>query len=211
MKQLFYLFLMLFPAFALASPLSATYKGFITSGESGVNVLTGDSVLVVFADNLDKTVGIGSISSADGEYSVTATLDSSLGSPELTMVYRQGSNVYQLTTNGTQPISLIFIGDDTPVTFTINARIGKLLFSDAPPPTGPDDLEVEDSRLDVNNDGVFNQADLDLLKNKLRGRKDPEGLSIDADIDGDNRTSTRDVIEAIKTFEKNSFEQRLKN
>jgi len=190
------------PAFAI--DLRAILRGTITSGDSGVTVLVGDKVQMVLAEDTFQILGQASITDAEGNYVISIVLDERYDNVDMRLIYRQGNTWYKLTnTNGTRQLIFPYLGTPQETVVPIDGAIGDVLRTTTA--TGsPGNFQPTNSAFDADGNGIFNKKDLRNLKRAIKS-----GKSGDYDINNDGRTSTRDMVEAIKSYQKQLFQQRI--
>jgi hypothetical protein len=188
------------PAAAQDVPSNLQIVGTI-SGSSDVSPEQGDRVLVV---NSGKTAASGSVQDGQGTYFVEMSKSQSFNGTTLTLRLRKSSGTYQLE-----------FGPDNQFTFsggfpfpqrqTINPTIGAKVGGGSgggggdggSGGGGQDGFSGDDvAQFDVNGDGVFNQDDIDLIKDAIVEGENPGA----ADVDGNGIVNTRDAISAIRAF-----------
>ena len=193
------------PAVGQEIPSVLRLAGQITAGADGPRVTQGALVLVINESTREKE-GQGSVLDDSGIYLVSMTKSPDFDRTRLTMYIQVDASKYQLLL-GSSPVSFPYFGGRIfPTTLTYNLTVGAFVGSVGDSPTGggapprprarKGDIIPENKNFDVNEDGVFNQADIDLVKRSI-GSSNPHPR---ADINGDRIVSTRDAITLIKFF-----------
>lgn len=197
-------------------PSNLQIVGQISVGVTGITLAIGDEVLVVNVGSGD-TEGAGTVLDLNGTYFVDMSKTTDFNGTQLTLRLRTGGDVFQLDFGSDDTFSY-FGAFPFPARTVINPAIGNLISGggggddgagddgagdeDGPPIAGPvtgvggapAEAGTPDARFDVNGDGVFNQADIDLIKTAITsGNPDPA-----ADVNGDGIINTRDAVTAIR-------------
>jgi hypothetical protein len=185
------------PAAAQTVPSNLQIVGTISASDDGVAPEEGDEVLVVKGDS---TEGSGTVIDSGGTYFVEMSKTQDYNGTSLSLRLRKSSGTYQLefgpdnqfTFNGGFPF---------PSRTTINPAIGAKLSGGGGDGGGgggggSGGGGYSDSDYDVNGDGVFNQADIDLIKQAIVGGTNETA----ADVDGNGIVNTRDAIMAIRAL-----------
>ena len=174
--------------------------GEITSGVDGPTVRNGSLVLVI-NESTRQTVGQGTVVDANGNYFVDMSQNSDFNGTRLTLHLQQDNSVFQLL-DGSSPISFQFTGSfPFPTRLILNATVGEFVRSlggSGAVVSGGDSTvregDIINDDFDVNEDGVFNQADIDLIKDSITS-SNPNPR---ADVNNDGIINTRDGITAIR-------------
>lgn len=176
-------------------PSNLQIVGSITGSSAGVEPAEGDQVLVVAEG---KVHGSGTVIDTSGNYFIEMSKTQAFNGTVLTMRIRKSSGAYQLEFGPDNQFSYNG-GFPFPARTTINATIGsKISGSDSGGGDGDgrNGGGVIDDGFDVNGDGIFSQADIDLIKTVIvQGDNDPA-----ADIDKNGIVNTRDAILAIRAL-----------
>ncbi len=175
-------------------PSSLQVVGTIIAG-GGVTPAQNDIVQIVRPDRLNSVEGQGTVLANDGTFVVDMAKTQDFNGTQLTAIFKKGNSVYQLN-NGTTPLVFPYSGTfPFPSRINFNLTIGtRISGGGTTPPT--DDPGSDNDAYDVNGDGVFNQADIDVIKAQLG---EPNPLAA-ADVNGDNLVNTRDAIDAIRAL-----------
>ena len=195
-------------ALAQDIPSNLQIVGQISSGASGITPVIGDEVRVVNVDS-SATEAVGTILATDGTYFVEMSKFTDFNGTQLTLRLRTGGALFQLVFGSDNTFSF-FGAFPFPVRTTINATIGEQFSggdggggdADGAPIAGPAiggagapaEAGTPDARFDVNGDGLFNQADIDLIKQAISA-SNPNPA---ADVNGDGIINTRDAVTAIR-------------
>ena len=207
-KQLFFAllavaWLTLTPATAQVVPSNMQIQGEITSSVDGPPVTDGSLILVI-NQSTQATEGQGSVLSDDGTYFIDLSKNSDFNGTRLTMHIQLAGSVFQLL-NGSSPISFQYTGSfPFPTRLILDATVGEFVSSVGGGGTGSvssggggstaREGDIINDNFDVNQDGVFNQVDIDMIKDSITS----SNPSPRADVNGDGVINTRDAITAIR-------------
>ncbi len=187
------------PASAQEVPSNLQIVGTIT-GANGISPALNDIVLIVQPTSLGRTEGQGTVIASDGTYFVDMAKTQAFNGTTLTALLRKGGVTYQLTSGGT-PVSFPYSGTfPFPSRFSLSPTIGARISGGDGGDDGDDGSDTVNDDYDVNDDGVFNQADINAIKAELGSSRPSEA----ADVNGDGLVNTRDVINAIKALNSSS-------
>ena len=171
----------------------------------------GDDVLVIGVTS-GNVEGSGKVVSRGGLFSITLTKTSSFNGTPLTLQFQQRGSRYDLLIGG-DPADFEFLGGLVPRRVNVTVDIGQFLGDgfggdgDSGDDGGSggdggsngggsnDDDEPADSLdFDVNQDGIVDQLDIEVVKGVVAGRL----VNNRADVNGDRLINTRDIIAIIK-------------
>lgn len=182
-------------------PSNMQILGEITAGADGPPVTNGALVLVINESTL-QTVGQGTILDDNGNYFIDMSQNSDFNGTRLTLHIQLDNSVFQLL-DGSSPISFQYTGSfPFPTRLILNGTVGEFISSlgggtGAVSGGGGSSVregEIINDNFDVNDDGVFNQADIDLIKESITS-SNPNPR---ADVNSDGVINTRDAITAIR-------------
>jgi len=201
-------------------PATMNVAGTVSAGTALPNIIpqANDQVLIVNAST-KKIEGIATVADAGGSFIAQVSKTSEFNSTVLTLQYQRSSTVYSLLGSDNQAVSFPFAGGLFPTTVSFSVSIGTVLSGGTS--TTPDASagggatttpatstnSCADTKMDVNGDGVCDQADIDLIKQYIGGVNRTIGRK--ADVNGDGVVNTRDVIDAIRA--RNALQRRGSN
>jgi len=217
---LFSLLLALFPPLLVAQerplvPVTLIVTGTIIGNEQ-TSPRKDDEVLVLDTET-DTVQSTGAILDHDGFFALTVSKTIEFEDTELTLRLRQDQAEFVLL-DGEDPVTFLFPGqaflptrEELSNALTIGEQVAGDVpggsGGDTPAPSGGDDSDTRDdnelfasdfdAQFDVNRDGRFTQADIDLVKRILAGKE--EGTRR-ADVNDDGVINSRDAIDCIKAF-----------
>jgi len=184
-------------------PVTARYFGQITSGESGITITSGDLIQIVYDDNKTDIFGQGAIDDGAGNFNFTVTVDSTFGNPLATMLYRKANKIYFLAPEDNNTFSFPFFATPAGTATELNLVI-KDLFLTAGGSGGSTGSFAADG-FDVDGSGDFSRADIDAIAEAVgRGSREAK-----YDVNGDGIANTRDIISAIKEYQRLLFRSRI--
>jgi hypothetical protein len=177
-------------------PSNMQIVGTISASSDGTAPANGDQVIVV---KNGATQASGTVVDASGAYFVEMSKTQAYNGTTLSLRLRKSSGIYQLEFGPDNQFSYNG-GFPFPARTTISPTIGsKLSGGDGDGgrgDNGGDNGGGYAEGYDVNEDGVFNQADIDLIKQIIiAGTNDSR-----ADIDKSGIVNTRDAILAIRAL-----------
>lgn len=209
------MFLLGADAFAQSTALPATMNvaGTVSAGTALPNVVpqANDQVQIINAST--KTVeGIATIADGTGSFIAQISKTSDFNSTVLSLQYVRSSTTYTLLGSDGKAITFPFYGGLFPTTVSFSVSIGTVASGGAATTdtaasggsttttTAPaaTTSTCANTSMDVNGDGVCDQADIDLIKQYIGGVNRTIGRK--ADVNGDGVVNTRDVIDAIRAL-----------
>lgn len=197
--------------YAVDVPSTLIITGSVSSG-NGVSATQNDQILAVQPGSKTVVEGTGSVLDGGGNFSITVSKTTDFNGTDLTLILKKKSDGSQYQLNeGNTPVLFQHAGSLFPAQISLSLIVGSKLVNGQPVDdnsdngsTGGDntnDTTVSDSKTtgspyDVNNDGVVNQQDIDLIKAAIVNG----GYVSAMDVNADKIVNTRDVIETIKVF-----------
>jgi len=174
----------------------------------GPQVLPGQIVNAVHAKT-GAVIGSGKVADPTGAYSITMNQPASFNGTEMGLQIVINGTSYPLFENG-KPARLPYsargslfptiIAKNLTVSTSDGAHDAKPTATKAPAPTAiakPNSVcPAELPRCDVNGDGVFDERDIEFIKQALKQR--PPDMR--ADVNGDGVVNTRDLIDAMRAL-----------
>jgi hypothetical protein len=191
------------PGLALASqptiPSNLQVVGTI-AGSGSVQPAQNDIVQIVRPASTGTIEAQGTVLSNDGTFFVDVSKPQAFNGTALTAVLRKSNGIYQLN-DGASPLAFNYSGTfpfPSRISFalTIGNRIGGSAGGGSGGGSGGGDGGIKNDTYDVSGDGVFNQGDIDLIRQALSGRNPASK----ADVNKDGLINTRDVIDATKAL-----------
>jgi hypothetical protein len=191
---------------AVDTPSNLQLVGQIAPSATVTSVPLGSTVLAI---NKAKgtTEGSGSTADANGTFLISMSKTSSFNGTELLIRVKISGVTYEVLSGGS-PASVIYSGGfPFPATAQISGTVGDVVSGGGGGGGGGDgdgdgdgggdeDCSNGNDRLDVNGDGVFNQADIDAIKEAFISGENTEA----ADVDGNGLVTSADAIIAIKAM-----------
>ena len=167
------------------------------SGTGNVVPEVNDIVQVVLVSRLSSVEAQGTVLAPDGTFLVDMSETQNFNGTQLTALLKKGNTVYQLN-NGSTPLAFPYSG-----TFPFPSRISfalaigtRISGGGSSGGGGGAPGGVKNDQYDVNEDGVFDQADVDAAKKQLG----QTGTSAKFDVNEDGMFTTRDVVDMIKAM-----------
>ena len=204
-------------AAAIDLPANLRVDGVIAPGTGGARVLPAqnDKILVINVAK-DALEAVGEVVDGNGTYFVMIGKDSSFNSTPLTLrLQKADQSIYQLLNQG-RAVNFRFQGGLFPSRLNLQLSIGAALGApnDAVKPAAPQPVptasqspsgKCDDPRMDVNGDGVCDQADIEIIKAYIAGQVRAIGTGPrPEDVNGDGVVNSRDLIDAMRAIRKQS-------
>lgn len=169
------------------------------AGSGSVQPAQNDIVQIVRPASTGTIEAEGTVLSNDGTFFVDVSKPQAFNGTALTAVLRKSNGIYQLN-DGASPLAFNYSGTfpfPSRISFalTIGNRIGGSAGGGSGGGSGGDG-GIKNDTYDVSGDGVFNQADIDLIRQALSARNPASK----ADVNKDGLINTRDVIDATKAL-----------
>ena len=185
-------------------PSNLQIVGQVASGASDLTPVQGDEVRVVRPSS-GQLEAAGTILDVKGTFFVDMSKSADFNGTQLTLFLKTNNQIRQLQFGSDNTFS--FSGTfPFPSRITINPTIGDVVAiagngdgngnSGSSDGDGSSSKGLQNTKFDVNGDGVFNQADIDEIKDSITS-SDPNP---NADVNGDGIINTRDAIASIKSL-----------
>jgi hypothetical protein len=200
------------PGLATAVDLPANLRvdGVIAPG-ARVPASHNDKILVINTRS-GAVEGIGEVVDGQGTYFVMMGKDASFNDTPLTLrLQKANQSVYQLMTEGREA-SFKYKGTLFPSRLNLQLSVGASVggpVATTPKPSEPqptaqgDSISCDDPKLDVNGDGVCDQADIEIIKAYVAGQvRTIGGGARREDVNGDGVVNSRDLIDAMRAIRK---------
>jgi hypothetical protein len=168
-----------------------------------------DKILVINTNN-GAVEAVGEVVDARGTYFVMMGKDASFNDTPLTLrLQKADQSVYQLMTEG-RDASFKYKGTLFPSRLNLQLAVGASVGgapATAPRAAQPTPLAqvsgCDDAKLDVNGDGVCDQADIEIIKAYVAGQVRTIGSGPRReDVNGDGVVNSRDLIDAMRAIRK---------
>lgn len=200
------------PGLAAAVDLPANLRvdGVIAPSASGPRVAPAqnDKILVINVAN-GSLEAVGEVVDGNGAYFVMIGKDSSFNNTALTVqLQKSDQSVYQLVNKG-RVVNFNFQGTLFPSRLHLQLAIGAALGAPAaaakaaapqPVPAAPGG-KCDDPKMDVNGDGVCDQADIEIIKAYIAGQVRTIGTGPrPEDVNRDGVVNSRDLIDAMRAI-----------
>lgn len=203
------------PGIAAAVDLPANLRvdGVIgpSAGAPRVTPAQNDKILIIHGAK-GSLEAVGEVVDGGGTYFVMIGKDTSFNNTPLTIqLQKPDQSIYQLLDRG-RPASFVFQGGLFPSRLNLQLSVGPGIGAPAsgkPAAPQPAPLDASagdrctDPRMDVNGDGVCDQADIEIIKAYIAGQTRTIGTGARReDVNGDNVVNSRDLIDAMRAMQK---------
>jgi hypothetical protein len=189
---------------AVETPSNLQLVGQISPSATITSVPLGSTVLAI---NKTKgtTEGSGNTADANGTFLISMSKTSAFNGTELLIRVKISGVTYEVLSGGAQASVIYSGGFPFPATTQISGTVGDVVSGGGGGGGGGDgdgdgggneDCSNGNDRLDVNGDGIFNQADIDAIKEAFISGENTEK----ADVDGNGLVTSADAIIAIKAM-----------
>jgi hypothetical protein len=178
-------------------PSNLQVVGTITAANS-ITPSVNDLVKVVLVASLGTVIAQGTVIASDGTFLVDMSKTQDFNGTNLTILLAHGGALYQLN-SGSTAVAFPYSGTfpfPSRIAFTLS--VGTRVSGGGSGGNGGDGGggSVQNAQFDVNDDGVFNQTDINAIKGAL-GNSSPASTM---DVNNDGVVNTRDVIDAIRAL-----------